>query len=261
MDFTNVRYGASRLVFHNVTRLSLIVAQLCSAILTELDARYPELSLRMWASGSSHMRTLVDGTAAALLQVRFAAVCTSLCCLLHYTVNLQVPAFSAGYVVLRGNYLLLRRCQRALGSNVGGVLTVDAVQAGIASATAVADIVSASSEWEAILESTRSAAAVAALARRNALLRHFNDEPATAAELVDPLTGRQATSASDHSGIARMAAIESAESPAHWQSDSALLGGIGMHVASAVGDASGTSAARQPLDLQLHRLDRIASNT
>ena len=46
---------------------------MCSAVLGELESRHADLALRLWAPGSSHMRTLVGLCAQALLGVRSGA--------------------------------------------------------------------------------------------------------------------------------------------------------------------------------------------
>ena len=47
--------------------------QMCSAVLGELESRHADLALRLWAPGSSHMRTLVGLCAQAFLGVRSGA--------------------------------------------------------------------------------------------------------------------------------------------------------------------------------------------
>lgn len=185
-----------------------------------------------------------------------------LCAQPNFAQNSQVPDFAAGYVVPQDKFTLSRRCLRTLGGSGGCVLTIDGVQAGIASAGVVAEIVSVSPEWEAIVESTRKAAAAAALVRRNAYLRQFDSESTAAVELIDSLTisnppSPLAASGANHSGIFRLAAVESAERESSVLGESSLLGGIGVNLPRT--SAGGVASGQQPREPQLQRLDRITS--
>lgn len=167
----------------------------------------------MWAPGSSHTRTLVDRTAAALLQVR--AACGDGGCLSRnaFYRRLQGPRLLSGRCRplqqprgvpvcprrLRSPSAALRR-RHPGGHRVGsdGRRSVRSAARGGGPphrgcdplVSGLAGAVSASREWRLILQSTLAAAEAAARARREELLRRF-DSPGDAAALAESLTGEQ----------------------------------------------------------------------